>query len=87
MILYVLLDILLISRLNKSKSSRRLLLVIEVLSMLSIEMCSQLGKLGDIFMSTVSDSDPEHTRKIASAYDHIVKSCSGEPLEVVVTLT
>ena len=46
-------------------------------------MCGQLTRFGDIFMSTVNESDPDHSRKIATAYDSIVKSC-GEPLEEAV---
>ena len=49
-----------------------------------IDMCGQLTKFGDIFMSTVNESDPDHSRKIATAYDSIVKTCGGEPLEEAV---
>ena len=35
-------------------------------------------------MSNVTESDPEHTQKIASAFDTIMKSCGGEPLESAV---
>lgn len=37
-------------------------------------------------MSNVTESDPEHTQKIASAFDTIMKSCGGEPLESAVLL-
>lgn len=40
--------------------------------------------LGDTFEKGVSESDPEHTQKIATAYNAIVKGCAGEPLENVV---
>lgn len=49
------------------------------------ELCAQLGKFGDIFMMTVNESDPDHTQKIANAYDTIVKGAGGEPLEVAVS--
>lgn len=84
MILYYLYYWNVTNRLNKFRSSRRLLLVICVLESLLIELCSQLGKFGDIFMATVNESDPDHTQKIATAYDSIVKGCAGEPLEVAV---
>lgn len=35
-------------------------------------------------MSNVTESDPEHTQKIASAFDTIMKNCNGEPLESAV---
>lgn len=41
--------------------------------------------LGDTFMGSVNDGDPEHTKKIASAYQQIVKSCGQEPLESATT--
>lgn len=75
---------LLIYRLMKFRSSKRLLLVFCVSFFLFIELCGQLSKLGDIFMSNVTESDPEHTQKIASAFDTIMKSCGGEPLESAV---
>ena len=43
-----------------------------------------MTKLGDIFMGGVSDSDPENTKKIATAFDTIMKSCSEEPLQSAV---
>ena len=36
-------------------------------------------------MSGVNDGDPDHTKRIASAYDQIVKSCSEEPLQSALT--
>ena len=41
--------------------------------------------MGDTFMGSVNDGDPDHTKKIASAYQQIVKSCGQEPLEVATT--
>ena len=35
-------------------------------------------------MMTVTDEDPEQSRKIATAYDSIMKGFEGEPLEVLV---
>ena len=43
-----------------------------------------MKKFGDICMMTVTDEDPEQSRKIATAYDSIMKSFEGEPLEVLV---
>lgn len=37
-------------------------------------------------MSGVNDGDPDHTKRIASAYDQIVKSCSEEPLQSALTV-
>ena len=45
------------------------------------ELCGHLAKLGDIFMSNVNESDPDHTQKIATAFNTIMKDCGGEPLE------
>lgn len=75
---------LLIYRLMKFRSLKRLLLVICVSFLLFVELCGHLSKLGDIFMSNVTESDPEHTQKIASAFDTIMKNCNGEPLESAV---
>ena len=52
---------------------------------LSVELCSQMKKFGDICMMTVTDEDPEQSRKIATAYDSIMKGFEGEPLEVLVS--
>lgn len=41
-------------------------------------------KIGGIFSENVNESDPESTKRIASAYDQIMKSCSEEPLETAV---
>ena len=41
--------------------------------------------IGDTFMGSVNDGDPDHTKKIASAYQQIVKGCGQEPLEVATT--
>lgn len=49
--------------------------------MLSVELCKTMTVLGDTFEKGVSESDPEHTQKIATAYNAIVKGCAGEPLE------
>lgn len=75
---------LLIYRLMKFRSLKRLLLVICVSFLLFVELCGHLSKLGDIFMSNVTESDPEHTQKIASAFDTIMKNCNGELLESAV---
>ena len=36
-------------------------------------------------MGGVNDGDPDHTKRIAGAYDQIVKSCSEEPLQSALT--
>lgn len=46
-----------------------------------LELCKSMTVLGDTFEKGVSESDPEHTQKIASAYNAIVKGCADEPLE------
>ena len=83
-LVYILFYIRVINRLNKFKSSKRLLQVICVSYDLSTELCAQLGKFGDIFMMTVNESDPDHTQKIANAYNTIVKGAGDEPLEMAV---
>lgn len=84
MILYYLNCCIVTNRLSKFKSSKRLLPVICVLGSSFVDLCSQLGKFGDIFMANVNESDPDHTQKITTAYDSIVKGCGGEPLETAV---
>ena len=44
-------------------------------------------KIGDIFAEGVNESDPESTKRIASAYDQIMKACSEEPLETAVAVS
>lgn len=36
-------------------------------------------------MGGVNDGDPDHTKRIAGAYNQIVKSCNEEPLQSALT--
>ncbi|OAO12587.1 Variant SH3 domain containing protein [Blastocystis sp. ATCC 50177/Nand II] len=49
------------------------------------DLCGNMVKIGGIFSENVNESDPESTKRIASAYDQIMKSCSEESLETATT--
>lgn len=49
------------------------------------DLCGNMVKIGSIFLEGVNESDPDSTKRIASAYGQIMTSCSEEPLETAVT--